>query len=69
MDVWSPRGQTPIVRVHPGRDKVGYYGTLNLHTQREIVTRTSVFNAATSAQHLRRSRGRHQCRRERSQAP
>jgi putative transposase len=52
MNVWSPRGQTPIVRVHPGRDKVGYYGTLNLHTQREIVTRTSVFNAETSAQHL-----------------
>ena len=52
MNVWSPRGQTPIVRVHPGREKAGYYGTLNLHTQREIVTRTSVFNADVSAQHL-----------------
>ena len=35
-----------------GREKAGYHGTLNLHTQREIVTRTAVFNAKVSAQHL-----------------
>ena len=52
MNVWSPCGQTPIVRVHPGREKVGYYGTLNLHTQHELVMHTSVFNADVSAQHL-----------------
>ena len=52
MRVWSPRGQTPIVRVDPGRDKVGFYGTLDLQTNCEIVMRSAVFNAATSAQHL-----------------
>jgi hypothetical protein len=30
--VWAPKGQTPVVRVHPGREKVNFYGTLNLHT-------------------------------------
>ena len=52
MDVWSPRGQTPVVRVDPGRKKAGFYGTLNLHTGQEIVTRSEVFNAQVSAQHL-----------------
>ena len=28
--VWAPRGQTPVVRVHPNREKVSFYGTLNL---------------------------------------
>jgi len=52
MDVWSPRGQTPVVPVDPGRKKAGFYGTLNLHTGQEIVTRSAVFNAQVSAQHL-----------------
>lgn len=52
MHVWSPRGQTPIVRVDPGREKAGFYGTLDLRTSCEIVMRSPVFNAATSAQHL-----------------
>jgi hypothetical protein len=39
MNVWSPIGETPVVRVDPGRTKVGYYGTLDL-------------NAAQSAGHL-----------------
>jgi len=52
MTVWSPQGQTPVVRVDPGRSKVGFYGTLNVKTGTEIVTRSTVFNAATSAQHL-----------------
>jgi hypothetical protein len=30
--VWSPKGQTPVVGVHPGREKVSFYGTLNAHT-------------------------------------
>ena len=28
--VWAPRGQTPVIRVHPGRGKVNFYGTLIL---------------------------------------
>lgn len=52
MNIWSPGGLTPIVRVDPGRQKVGFYGTLNLHTGDEIVTRSSVFSAEVSAQHL-----------------
>lgn len=52
MSVWSPRGQTPIVPVDPGRRKVGFYGTLNLQTGEDIVTRSEIFNAEVSAQHL-----------------
>ena len=28
--VWAPTGQTPIVRVDPGRANTHFYGTLNL---------------------------------------
>jgi len=52
MNVWSPCGQTPIIRVDPGRSKAGFYGTLDLKTGHEIVTRSPVFNAEVSAQHL-----------------
>jgi len=34
--VWAPRGQTPIVAVHPQRDHVHFYGALNLRDGREI---------------------------------
>jgi len=52
MRVWAVCGQTPIVRVDPGRRKAGFYGTLNLHTGHEIVTRTDTFNAEVSTHHL-----------------
>jgi transposase len=52
MRVWAACGQTPTVGVDPGRRKAGFYGTLNLHTGQEIVTRTATFNAEVSAQHL-----------------
>jgi transposase len=52
MDVWAPRGQTPVVRAHPGREKVNFYGTLNLHTGQEIVMQSTVMNSEASAQHL-----------------
>ena len=35
--VWAPRGQTPVVRVHPGREKISFYGALNLQTGQDIV--------------------------------
>jgi transposase len=50
--VWAPRGQTPVVRVHPGREKVNFYGTLNLLTGEEIAMRASVLNSETTARHL-----------------
>jgi transposase len=52
MPVWAPKGQTPVVRAHPGREKVCFYGTLDLQSGRDIVTRTPVMNAATTAEHL-----------------
>jgi transposase len=52
MSVWSLRGHTPIARVDPGRAKEGFYGTLNLHTGEELVTRTPVLNSEMSAAHL-----------------
>ena len=52
MAVWAPRGQTPVVRSDTQRDKVNFYGTLNLHTGQEIVLRTKEMNAQVSIQHL-----------------
>ena len=50
--VWAPRGQTPAVRVHPGREKANFYGTLNLYTGEEIVTRAATMNSNNTALHL-----------------
>lgn len=52
MQVWSPIGQTPVVRVDPGRAKAGFYGTLDVRSGRELVTRVEELNAASSAEHL-----------------
>ncbi len=52
MRIWAPRGQTPLIQVHPGRELTHFYGTLNLHTGQEIVMRTPIMNSATTAQHL-----------------
>ena len=50
--VWSPCGQTPVVRVHPDRKKVSFYGTLNLKGGQDIVMRSDVMNSQASARHL-----------------
>jgi hypothetical protein len=42
-----------VVRVHPGREKVNFYGTLNLHSGQEMVMRSEVMNAGATAQHLK----------------
>jgi transposase len=52
MNAWSPSGQTPMVRVDPGRAKAAFYGTLDLQTGQELVSRSPVLNAEVSAQHL-----------------
>jgi hypothetical protein len=50
--VWYPIGQTPVIRVAPGREKTCFYGTLNLLTGQEVAMRTPVMNAEVTAQHL-----------------
>jgi transposase len=50
--VWAPQGQTPVVRVHPGRDKVCFYGTLNLDTGEDIITREPGMNSEATTRHL-----------------
>jgi len=52
--VWSPTGQTPIIRADPGRAKTNFYGSLNLQTGQEIAMRSDLMNAEVSAQHLER---------------
>jgi transposase len=39
--------------VHPGRESVKFFGTLNLSTGEEIAMRAETMNAETSAQHLK----------------
>ena len=50
--VWAPQGQTPLVRVHPNRDKVSFYGSLNLQTGQEVVTQEPTMNGEATARHL-----------------
>ena len=50
--VWSPVGQTPIVRVDPGRTNTHFYGTLNLQTGEEIAMQSEEMNSEASARHL-----------------
>jgi len=52
MSVWSPVGLIPQVRVDPGRAKIGFYGTLDLRTGHEPVSRSSDLTASASAAHL-----------------
>jgi hypothetical protein len=50
--VWSPTGQTPMVRADPGRAKTNFYGALNLQTSQEVAMRSDLMNAEVSAQYL-----------------
>ena len=50
--MWSPTGQTPVVRADPGRAKTNFYGALNLQTGQELAMRSDVMNAEISAQYL-----------------
>ncbi len=46
--VWARRGQTPIIKVHPGRESTHFYGALNLHTGQDLAMRSPVMNAEMS---------------------
>lgn len=50
--VWAPRGQTPVIRLHPGREKICFYGTLDLRTGQNIVMRATTMNSETTVHYL-----------------
>ena len=50
--VWAPQGQTPSVRVAPSREKINFYGTLNLRTGQELVIRAEKQTSETTAFYL-----------------
>jgi transposase len=52
--VWHAKGQTPMIRLHPGRESTHFYGGIDLKTGREITLRSPIMNAATSALFLLR---------------
>jgi hypothetical protein len=54
MRVWAPTGQTPVVKVHPGRDNTHVYGALNLHSGEEVTLCSDRMNAQVSALFLNR---------------
>lgn len=47
--VWAARGQTPLVKLHPGRQSTHFYGALNLLNGQDIAMRSPIMNAETSA--------------------
>jgi len=51
--VWAPVGQTPVVKVSPQRDKVSFYGTLDLVSGEEIVTQAETMNSEATVVHLK----------------
>lgn len=51
--VWSFVGQTPIVAVHPQRDKIHFYGALDLCHGREIALPALEANSEVSANFVR----------------
>lgn len=52
--VWASRGQTPLIKLHPGREHTHFYGALNLHTGQELAMQSPVMTAETSALFLQK---------------
>lgn len=52
MRVWAPVGQTPVVRVHTGRESINFYGCLNLQTGLEIIMPAETMNSTITAVYL-----------------
>lgn len=50
--VWYPVGQTPVIRIVPGREKTCFYGTLNLRTGQEVAMQSPLMNSEVTSQHL-----------------
>jgi transposase len=47
--VWHPCGQTPLLKVYPGRDSTHFYGALNLRNGQETALRSPMMNSDVSA--------------------
>jgi transposase len=52
--VWHPCGQTPMLRLHPGRESTHFYGALNLLNGQETALRSQMMNGDVSALFLLR---------------
>lgn len=52
--VWHVRGETPRVKLHPGRESTHFYGALNLLTGAETALRSKMMNGDVSALFLLR---------------
>jgi len=50
--VWAPKGQTPMVAVHPQRDNLHFYGALNLRDGRQIALPALETTSAMTANFL-----------------
>ena len=51
--VWSPRGQTPVIDIHPQREHGHFYGALNLLDGREVALPALEQTSATTSDFLR----------------
>jgi len=51
--VWSPIGETPLVRVSPQRDHTHFYGALNLRTGHEFALPSPEMTSETTTDFLR----------------
>lgn len=47
--VWHQRGQTPVVKLDPGRKSVHFYGALDLRSGQETAMMSPIMNSATTA--------------------
>ena len=50
--VWAPVGETPTVPISTQREKVSFYGSLNLVSGQETVNRVETMNSEATARHL-----------------
>jgi len=50
--VWAQQGQTPVIKLHPGRENTHFYGALNLLTGQETVLRSDQMNGEVSISFL-----------------
>lgn len=50
--VWAQRGQTPVIKLHPGRENTHFYGALNLLSGQETVLRSDQMNGEISVSFL-----------------
>ena len=50
--VWAQQGQTPIIKLHSGRENTHFYGALNLLTGQETVLRSDEMNGEISVSFL-----------------